>query len=205
MRNRLFKAPSPALVISLIALFVALGGTGYAAGTAMLSGPSKVQIIKIVKGVAPTLSVKSAAGLSTLPSGQSESGMFATAGNGEGNIGLTINYPRPLSAAIADAHIIDVRGVSDTHCAGAGKADPGYLCLYNEDTDATTGTNFYSNDGNIFPVGQGKLGVVLYWSVGGNGGYRPRHADLRHPPLDEGVLDGPRQPLFRRHRRQGEL
>jgi hypothetical protein len=164
--------PSPALVISLIALFVALGGTGYAASNAVFSSRSKVTIIKIVKQVAPTLNVKSAMGLSTLPSGASESGHFATAGNGEGNIGISIDYPRPLSAAIADAHIIDVHGTSDTHCTGAGHADPGYLCLYNEDILGTTGSaSFYSNDGSLFPVGQGKLGVDLYWQVGASGGY----------------------------------
>ena len=172
MRNRLFKAPSPALVISLIALFVALGGTGYAASNGAFRSPSKAQIIKIVKGVAPTLSVKSAAGLSTLPSGHTESGMFATAGDGFGNIGLTIDYPRPLSAAIADANIIDVHGGGATHCPGAGQADPGYLCLYNNNYDGLTGdTSFYSNDPGLFPADQGKLGVVLYWAVHNGGGY----------------------------------
>jgi hypothetical protein len=169
---RRFKAPSPAMVVALIALFVALCGTGYAAGNAILSSPSKAQIIKIVKGVAPKLNVKSAAGLSTLPSGHSESGLFATAGNGKNYIALNINYPRPLSAGIADANIIDVRGGAATHCPGAGHADPGYLCLYNNNYDGLSGgTSFYSNDGGLFPVGQSKLGVVLYWAVTSGGGY----------------------------------
>ena len=167
---RRFRMPSPAMAVAVIALFVALGGTGYAAGNAILSSPSKAQIIKIVKGVAPTLNV---AGLAPLPSGKSESGLFGGGGADTSKdwIGVAINYPRPLAAAITDAHIIDVRGGSDTHCAGAGKADPGYLCLYNEDTDATTGTNFYSDEGTLFPAAQGKFGVVLYWVVGGTGGY----------------------------------
>ena len=33
----------------------------------------------------------------------------------------------------------------------------------------------------------------------------PGERDLRYPPLDEGLLDGPRQPLLRRDRREGEL
>ena len=166
---RRFRAPSPAMVVALIALFVALGGTGYAARNVILSSPSKAQIIKIVKGVAPKLSVKSAAGLSTLPSGKSESGMFSGSQN-SGWIGLAINYPRPLPAAINDANIIDVAGTSATHCPGAGKADPGYLCLYDNDQSGLTGTTaFYSSDGYIFPASQGKLGVVLYWVVTGAG------------------------------------
>jgi hypothetical protein len=38
MHKRRLRAPSPALVISLIALFVALGGTTYAATTALING-----------------------------------------------------------------------------------------------------------------------------------------------------------------------
>ena len=33
----------------------------------------------------------------------------------------------------------------------------------------------------------------------------PGRGDLRYPPLDEGLVDGPRPSLFRRDRRQGEL
>ena len=167
MRNRLFKAPSPALVISLIALFVALGGTGYAATNGMLSSPTKAQIIRIVKGVAPTLRVKSAAGLSTLPSGKSESGLFAGGGSSSGWIGLSIMYPRPLAAAISDSNIIET-GSTAPHCSGPGYADPGYLCLYNYDNGGTSGTVFYSNDGYRFPVAEGKLGVDLYWVTTGS-------------------------------------
>jgi hypothetical protein len=109
----------------------------------------------------------SADGLTTLPSGQSESGVFATAdGVGPssfGYMGLTITYPRPLAAAISAANIIDVHGTSGTHCPGIGQADPGYLCLYDTDTSGTTGTVFYSNTGP--DTGVGKLGVVLYWTV----------------------------------------
>ncbi len=169
MRKRWLKAPSPALVISLIALFVSLGGPGYAAGKSMFSTPSKAAIIKIVKGVAPTLSVKSATGISTLPSGKSESGMFAGGGAGAGGwVGLTITYPRPLSAPIADAHIIDVQAPDSavTHCAGIGHADPGYLCLYNGDIAGVGLHQFQSDDNTYFPKSYGKFGAELYWETG---------------------------------------
>ena len=70
MQKRRLKAPSPALVISLIALFVALGGTTYAAtslptnsvGTKQLK-KSAVTATKIKKG-AVTASKINAKGLS---------------------------------------------------------------------------------------------------------------------------------------------
>jgi hypothetical protein len=167
---RKLKVPSPAMVVALIALFVALGGTGYAARTAIFSSPTKAQIIRIVKRVAPTLNVKSAASLSTLPSGHSESGMFATGDGtaptaGGGWIGVSISYPRPLPAAIPDANIINVAGTSAAHCPGPGHADPGFLCLYNTDKQNLGVTYFYSDDGSRFPAKMGTLGVMLYWYV----------------------------------------
>jgi hypothetical protein len=173
MRKRWLKAPSPALVISLIALFVALGGTGYAAGKSMFSTPSNAAIAKVVKSLAPTLSVKSAADMTTLPSGKSESGLFAGASYTAGSwLGLTIVYPRPLAAAIADTKIIDVQGANAPHCAGAGHAAPGYLCLYNDDSYGVAGdTQFQSDDNTFFPKDLGKLGVELYWVTSANNAY----------------------------------
>src|SRR3974377_1059349 len=101
---RLLKAPTPALVVALIALFVALGGTGYAARSAILSSPTKAQIIKIVKEVAPKLKV---AGLAPLPSGKTEWGLFTGGGSNAGWIGLSITYPRPLAAPISDSNIVE--------------------------------------------------------------------------------------------------
>ena len=172
---RRFKAPSPAMVVALLALFVALGGTGYAARGAILSSPSKVQIIKIVKGVAPTLSVKSAASATPLPSGKSESGLFAGAEGASGVwLGLTVVYPRPLKTPIADANIIDVRAPASTapHCPGPGKADRGYLCLYDTDYSNAGGSGeFQSDDGSYFPKSYGKFGVELYWVTSGPDAY----------------------------------
>jgi hypothetical protein len=60
MKHRL-RAPSPALVISLVALFLALGGTSYAAGKVITSKHKDAKAdTKLVKKLAPTLSVKHA-------------------------------------------------------------------------------------------------------------------------------------------------
>ena len=146
MRNRLFKAPSPAMTVALLALFLVLGGTSYAAGNSLLAARNSA----------------------TLPSGTSESGIF---GAGDGNssglgyIGIGITYPQPLAKAIPTAHVIDVHGKSGAHCPGAGHAARGYLCLYNRDFSGLGAKAVYSNDGQYFPASGGKVGVLLYWQV----------------------------------------
>jgi hypothetical protein len=59
MSKRRFRLPSPALVISMIALSLVLGGTAVAAGTAKKHGDKKADT-KLIKKLAPTLSVKHA-------------------------------------------------------------------------------------------------------------------------------------------------
>jgi hypothetical protein len=58
MRKRRFRLPSPALVISMITLALVLGGTAFAASTAKHS--DKKADIKLIKKLAPSLSVKHA-------------------------------------------------------------------------------------------------------------------------------------------------
>lgn len=132
--------PSPALVISLIALFVALGGTSYAAmtlpknsvGTKQLKNGA-VTAAKIDLGVLKAYLKYGA----TLPSGDTESGAwgwggFADAqGGGAGAFPVT-SFPVPLAKAPNASHSIYVSGSSATHCSGAGHADPGYLCVYQD-------------------------------------------------------------------------
>jgi hypothetical protein len=152
------KAPSPAFVISLIALFVALGGTTYAAtglpknsvGTPQLK-KNAVTAPKIAKGAvtAPKinpkgLTVPNATNLGghpatfyspeTLQSGQSESGVFGLGGPSPGsNYYYTtgVTFPIPLAHALDSNHVVVVSNApSQAHCSGAGHADPGYLCVY---------------------------------------------------------------------------
>src|SRR5262252_5551406 len=58
MFKRRFRLPSPALVISMVALSLVLGGTAVAASTAKHS--DKKADTKLIKKLAPTLSVKHA-------------------------------------------------------------------------------------------------------------------------------------------------
>ena len=61
MLKRISGLPSPALVISLIALFMALGGTSYAADKVILTKHNEAKAdTKLIKKLAPTLRVKHA-------------------------------------------------------------------------------------------------------------------------------------------------
>jgi hypothetical protein len=111
-----------------------------------------------------------------LPSGQSESGGFSAGGGYDsgnaaktyfGYIGVGITYVQPLATPILESHIVDVKTGTTTHCLGVGKADRGYLCLYNSiETDVKEGYG-YSNT-TEFPTPS--PGVALYWEVREAGG-----------------------------------
>jgi hypothetical protein len=100
----------------------------------------------------------------TLPSGHSESGFYggAAGSSTSGYIGTAITYVQPLGTAIPDGNVIwNKAGTTSTHCSGYGHADPGYLCLYdNEQLGLSGGTDFYST-GFSSP----SAGVILYWVV----------------------------------------
>jgi hypothetical protein len=68
-----------------------------------------------------------------LPSGESESGFYAI-GSGESKTGFVaqgISFSQPLAAALPENHVVyNTLKTTSTHCSGFGKADPGYVCLY---------------------------------------------------------------------------
>lgn len=188
------------MLVALLALFIAMGGTAIAAHQYLISSTKQISP-KVLKALRGNTGPKGATGASgapgapgaggaagapgkngtnltaetVLPSGQSESGGFAAAGpwalGGEnskkekrfGYIGTGITYTQPLATPIADGNIIDVQGGGTLpHCPGLGKADPGYLCLYNSTyEDVKTGYG-YSNT-NEFSVPS--PGVELFWEV----------------------------------------
>jgi hypothetical protein len=131
MKRRL-RAPSPAVVISVIALFVALGGTSYAAvaiptnsvGTAQLKNGA-VTAAKLAYG-------------QTLRSGNTETGNwgfggFEGADGGGGSGHPVISFGLPLAYHMLQSHEIYAAGASGAraaHCPGVGHAARGYLCVY---------------------------------------------------------------------------
>jgi hypothetical protein len=136
--------PSPAMVVALAALFVALGGTGYAAGKAILAHKDAKADTKLVKQLAPSLSVKHAASADsatnatsalspgTLASGKTEIGGeaegVATAG-GQSFASDTASFPFPLASA-PTAHFVSSPTAACPGSAANPSAQPGNLCVY---------------------------------------------------------------------------
>jgi hypothetical protein len=144
--------PSPALVISIVALFVALGGSSYAAITALPANSVGTKQLK--NGAVSTAKLKASVLKnyirvgSSLPSGMTEVGAWGfgtTSGSGGGADARPVfTFPVKLAAPIANA--VAVTGASAAHCPGAGHADHGYLCVYeNENSNAQA-----INDFNIY-------------------------------------------------------
>jgi hypothetical protein len=66
-----------------------------------------------------------------LASGQTEVGSFG-AGSYEpssDDLVVAISFAQPLAAPLDGAHVIDTVA-TPAHCPGAGRADPGFLCVY---------------------------------------------------------------------------
>jgi hypothetical protein len=168
---------SPALVISLIALFVALGGTSYAAITTL---PANSVGTKQLKTAAVTGTKLSPAVIryflhagSTLPSGKTEvgdwgGGNFQGADGGGGSSQASVTFPLPLTSAIGPSHVVIVSGASAAHCAGVGQAAAGYLCVYVEGNIGATipvTSSVYNPESNDFSQGSGRYGFGIYLAV----------------------------------------
>ena len=178
--------PSPALVISLIALFVALGGTSYAAITSL---PANSVGTKQLKNSAVTDTKLSAAVLkyflhvgSTLPSGKTAVGDWGSGGvvgdNGVGGTAYAVStFTLPLTTGLDADHAIFVSGSSATHCSGVGHADAGYLCVYevvNYYGATPTSDSIYNPEAPNNPTlagGTGKNGFGILLSSEFTGGY----------------------------------
>ncbi|HET9720035.1 MAG TPA: hypothetical protein VFP55_08170 [Solirubrobacteraceae bacterium] len=190
MGRVLSRRPSPSMVVALLALLLATAGTAVAA-TKLVSGDKLIkkhslsgnrlrnhtltgkQINLAALGQVPLAAQAARAaqanGLSVLPSGQSESGIFSAGGansSGAGGwLGYGLTYPRPLASPIPDSHIIDVQsGTSALHCPGFGRADPGYLCLYDTINYGVDPAYMYSTDSGDLQQSP-SIGVVIYWPV----------------------------------------
>jgi hypothetical protein len=148
MRSIRPHKPSPALIISLIALFVSLGGTGYAAfsvpdnsvGTRQLRNRAvttkkladrAVTAAKLdLRGVdVPNAryaqaagAAKSADGTGTLAGGQTERGIWFlsdwSSSSDQGAAASPITFPIPLAQAPAAVHFIPLGGSDPSGCYG---------------------------------------------------------------------------------------
>jgi len=131
MSKSWFRVPSPAFIISLIALFLALGGTSYAASKLILSTDKDAKAdAKLVRKLAPSLKVQYAktAGIagnaasattaaqlggvpaagyqrSTLAAGQTERGGYSAWGLASSYLGSYATFSIPLAAGLDSGHV----------------------------------------------------------------------------------------------------
>lgn len=114
----------------------------------------------------------SASGLTTLPSGKSQSGFYAAGGgeSGGGYIAQGITFQQPLAAPIPEGNVEWLReGEVSAACPGVGKAAPNHLCLYdNEESNVELCCiyDFAFND----PAAD-RNGFIAYWEPTAGGSY----------------------------------
>lgn len=178
--------PSPALVIALIALFVALGGTSYAAIALKLPrnsvGTPQLKNGAVTAGKLNASAIAALKAIRTLPSGVTETGDWGFGTNSAGGVGAaaqmwaTTSFPIPLANALDANHVIYVSGASATHCPGAGQAAAGYLCVYQNQLQSANqpdNSSIFSPENSGYQ-GTGKYGFALrlaYTSAGSYSGF----------------------------------
>lgn len=145
MRRIVTRRPSPATLIACLALFVSLGGTGYAA---FRLPPNTVGTVQLRPGAVVSSKVRDGSLLArdfkrgqlgavpaTLPSGTTLRGAFFVGGSSAGgNEIATGEISFGLRLAVAPvAHFVVQRASSPPACSGsvtAPQAAPGHLCIY---------------------------------------------------------------------------
>ncbi len=117
-------------------------------------------------GSATTANV--ARGLTTLPSGATESGNFTAAGGSPHLfLGAGVSFAQPLPAPVSN---VQATTTTTANCPGVGQAAPGYLCLYvgNSNNVSSVQPSFAYTD---LPTGGGRYGVALYWDTSATTSY----------------------------------
>lgn len=186
MQTRVREALSPSMIVALIALLVALGGTGYAAAVLGRNTVGSPQIIdggvhavdlgkdsvvsnKIRNGnvqpadLAPALR----AGQPVLASGQLMVGWFAGGGGDstDGMFGDGVTFPKRLPSGFNTSHVQYLPDGADftPECAGLGKAQRGWACIYETQVSNASFCCTYSaiHDGDAIDY----FGFRIYWNI----------------------------------------
>ena len=103
-----------------------------------------------------------------LQSGQSLTGNYAAWGTGGGYLSDTIQFRIPLQAGIAGSHVVYTAGTT-ANCSGAGHADPGYICIYEQAAGASSYTGSWHSE-SPSGTGFGPDGGYIYFGTSGTSG-----------------------------------
>jgi hypothetical protein len=188
------KHLSYANVTATLALVFAMGGSAVAAKHYLITSPSQIspKVIKKLKVTGPrgpagpqgSAGAKGEPGAkgeqgpkgeqgaapATLTSGHSESGDYGIRTDNSitsGYIDQSVTFPLPL-ANRAEHVVYTHLGAPVTHCSGSGHADPGYLCLYSNNTSGIEGApTVTSFETPATETGTGVFGFNLEWLVNG--------------------------------------
>jgi hypothetical protein len=181
-------------VVATLALFVALGGTGYAAvslprnsvGAAQIK-PHSIDNSKIKKGSLLTSAFKKGhlpRGLrgdagpagpkgdsftlaTTLPSGQTEYGAYGVYGVGGGLVGGGVDFRIPLAAGLAATQTHFIAGQQFTpQCPGFQQAAAGELCVYQTNATNTVFAGIFGTTG-MTVAGTSATGFQIYFTAPG--------------------------------------
>jgi hypothetical protein len=205
---------SPSMIVAMLALFVAMGGTAIAASTALITGKqiknSSITGLDVknksltpkdfrgsVRGrtgargpAGPTgpAGPAGAAGAkgdkgdtgaagqdltstSTLPPGQTLTGVFIASGGSSASGYATTNWqfhPR-LPANLDGAHtIFQTPGTTSANCPAIDTAQPGYLCVYANQFTNMTFNSFNNTQGT---TGANRNGGLIFFNVTGASSY----------------------------------
>jgi len=190
MRHLVKRPVSPSMIVALLALLVALSGTGYAAATLAENSVGSPQLkagavhTSDLQDEAVTFA-KTDPGLRqaqrALRSGETMRGTFAAGGGGgssQGFIGTGVTFPYRLPGDfnrdtdgddIVDT-VVYVTGSGFTNkCPSPGQAAPGYACFYEQQAQKVTFTYLYDDDYDSPSVG--RFGTRMYWLTTGATNY----------------------------------
>ena len=176
---------SYANVMSSIAVFIALGGTSYAAATLARNSVGSPQLktgavktpdiagnavtsAKVRNGTIGTADLAPAvtAAQPVLRSGQTMRGFFAAGGGSDAYIGDAVTFPQRLPTSFDKANV-EYRPVGTTsgNCPGVGQARAGWACLYLGQSGTADLCCIYGDDYSTPRVSH--HGFRIYWTTTG--------------------------------------
>lgn len=178
-------------VVATLALFFAMTGGALAAKHFLITSTKQISpsVLKKLHGANGKTGAKGATGatgaagatgatgaagskgeaglsaLATLPSGVSESGSY---GDSAGNVkngqhpAVTVTFPIPLAARAPISQVVyNKPGETSAHCAGAGQAEKGFVCVYSARTGQMVFDNIFEPDAPTATPGTGTTGFTL--------------------------------------------